>query len=431
MTTATPTPITLGLRRFWRIPVAAFVGAILGFGASFIFGVSYSAKARVLMHVNNLTLLQTNGSTVVNQMSQAEQAAIGQAMAETQSALLDNRAVAQEIVRKLHLDKKPPGGFVNAVKSGISTTFKWTQAMIIHGTYKKLSRFEQAVQNTQKGLSAHAVGFSWELEVSGQWRTREKAAAIANLAADYLVRVGEQRFQDDVAANTKNLQEQVRVSGERQQKAAAELAAFAAANGLDVSKLGLALTPEVAMKLAPAAQAQYQVLQSEYNTSLAAFGQLQAQYQQAQVYAGVKPVELTRVDKAVPGVYPVKPKRWLYLAIGIVLGSLVGLGLTARWFWRRGETMFPRDDEYRPRRDGGASGATPLAPVAVANEPSGSGEPDAARVPSDEGLPPPPEGSSASRDEIEPPSEPAPPAPDHPEQYGSVRPTTPGGTAKP
>lgn len=430
MTTGTTTPITLGLRRFWRIPVAAVLGAILGFGGSFFFGVAYAAKTRVLLHVNNLTLLQTNGSTLTNQGAQSEQATIGQAMAATQGALLGNNVIATKIVKKLHLDKKEnTGGVFNAAKGALSTTIKFTESYLLHGTYKKLSRFDQAVQDTQKGLSAKEVGFSWALEVTGRWKTPEKATAIANLAADYLVQAGEKRFQDEVTANTKNLQEQVRLAGEREQKAAADFAAFAVANGIDTSKLGVALTPDIAQKLAPAAQTQFQSLQSEFNTSLAAFTQFQVQYQQAQVYAGVKPVEMTRIDKAVAGVYPVSPKRWLYMAIGIVLGSLVGLGLTARWFWRRGETMFPRDDDYPPRDDDDDEGAAQVPPASTAesNEPRELPEPAETSTASNEPIETAEPAESSITLDKPSPSEQAVTA-EHKEQYGHVKPeTTPTG----
>jgi len=423
LTTGTATPITLGLRRFWRIPVAAFLGALLGFAGSFIFGVAYEAKTRVLLHPNNLTVLQANGSTIVNQGSQIDQATIGRAMAETQTALLDNRVIATKIVEKLHLDKKVDnGGFVNAVKGVFVTPLKYVSSYLLHGTYKNLPRHEQAVRDTQKNISANEVGFSWELAVTGRWKTPEQATAIANLAADYLVKAGEQRFQDDVNANTKNLAEQVKLAADTQQKAAQDLATWATSNAINPTTLGVGLTPELAAKLTPELQTQYQGLQTSYNTSSAALAQLQVQYQQAQVYAGVKPVELTRVDTAVPSVYPVKPKRWLYMAIGIVLGSLIGLGLTARWFWRRGETMFPRDDDYPPRDDSGARSSRPAESVSSGPAPEAVHE-----VVAPSPVPSAPEMLSSSLDEpvgVASSDEAAPQVQEtHPEQFGTVHPS--------
>lgn len=342
--TAPSTP-TLNVRQYWRIPVAALIGAVLGFGSSYIFGVSYAATTRVLIRVNNTTLLGSNGSTLTNQGATVEQSAISKTVAETQGALLGNDVIATKLVRKLHLDKPAKKNFLSAPKAAFATTFKFTQSILIHGTYKKLPRFEQAVKDTQKGLSATQVGNSYMLAVTGKWKTPAKAKAIANAAADYLVAAGEQRFRNDIANNNKHLSEQVTIAGAQEAKAAAALAIFAQGNGIPTATLGAALTPELALTLPPAVQASYQQLQQAYNTSLAAFTQLQGQLQQGQVNGGIDPVELTRVDKAVPTVYPVSPKRWLYMGIGIVLGALVGFFLTARQAWRRGETLFPRDDD--------------------------------------------------------------------------------------
>ena len=342
--TAPSTP-TLNVRQYWRIPVAALIGAVLGFGTSYIFGVAYASTTRVLIRVNNTTLLGSNGSTLTNQGATVEQSAVSKTVAETESALLGNDVIATKLVRKLHLDKPAKKNFLSAPKAALATTFKFTQSILIHGTYKKLPRFEQAVKDTQKGLSATQVGNSYMLAVTGKWKTPTKATAIANAAADYLVGAAEQRFHDDIANNNKHLAQQVTVAGAKEGQAAAALAIFAQANGINTATLGAALTPELTLTLPPAVQAKYQQLQQAYNTSLAAFTQLQVQLQQGQVNGGIEPVELTRVDKAVPTVYPVSPKRWLYMGIGIVLGALVGFFLTARQAWRRGETLFPRDDD--------------------------------------------------------------------------------------
>jgi uncharacterized protein involved in exopolysaccharide biosynthesis len=342
---------TFNVRQYWRIPVAALIGAVLGFGTSYLFGVSYAATTRVLIRVNNTTLLGSNGSTLTNQGATVEQSAVSKTVAETEGALLGNDVIATKLVRKLHLDKPEKKGFFSAPKAAFATTFKFGVSILVHGTYKKLPRFEQAVKDTQKGLSATQVGNSYMLDVTGKWKTPAKAKAIANAAADYLVAAGEQRFRDDVAGNTKHLAQQVTLAGEQERQAAAGLATFAQANGISTATLGAALTPELALTLPPAVQANYQQLQQKYNTSLAAFTQLQVQLQQGQVNGGIDPVELTRVDKAVATVYPVSPKRWLWMGIGIVLGALIGFFLTAREAWRRGETLFPRDDDFPLPRD--------------------------------------------------------------------------------
>lgn len=391
MTTPTTTTPMLSLRRFWRIPVVAVIGAILGFGASYLFGVTYEAKTRVLNRVNNVTFLGNDGSTLEDQGTAFEQSALSRIVAETEGALMENHVIATKVVRELRLDQEEDEkGWFATLKRGFAKAFKFTYSYLVHGTYEELDDFDQAVEDTESGLQAKQVGNSYVIEVTGRWDTPEDAKAIADVAADYLIELAEEQFVADVTANMENLAQQLELLGQQQQAAATELAVFAEANGIDPAVLGPnTLTPALALQLSPEQQSSYQQLQRAYNTSLAAYTQLQVEYQQGQVNAGTKPVELTRLDEAVASVYPVSPKRWLYMGIGIVLGSLVGLGLTARAVWRRGETLFPRDDDLHPgpgrapREDraggGGEAGEEPAADeteaVAAAATPE---EPDSA-----------------------------------------------------
>jgi uncharacterized protein involved in exopolysaccharide biosynthesis len=345
-------------RKYWRVPVWMLVGAVLGFLASYLFGVQYQATTQVLTRVNNVTFLQSNGSTLQQQGAQVEQLGVSTQIAETEGAVLSNRDVSVAIVKDLSLDQdyvQSPGIF-NSIKNAFATTFKFVYSYIVHGTYTKLDNFDQAVQDTQAGLDATQLNQSYVIVVTGKWNTPEKAVAVTNQAADALVTMSEQQFQADTDANLKNLNAQVAQAAQQQQQAAAALASFASSNGLPTASLSGTLTPDVATKLPAPAQANFQALSQTYNTATAAYAQLQAQLQQAQVNQGVKPVQLTRLDTAVAGVYPVSPKRWLYLAIGLVLGAAIGLYLTARALWRNGETLFPRDGSPQLAAAGAAAG---------------------------------------------------------------------------
>lgn len=84
---------------------------------------------------------------------------------------------------------------------------------------------------------------------------------------------------------------------------------------------------------------------------------LTASVQRARTTKAQGPVGLTRIDTAGRPDYPTKPKRYIYLALGLLLGAVAGGGLTA---WAR-------------RREGG-----PLVP-AVANDPALMAELDPTR----------------------------------------------------
>ncbi|GAA5017168.1 hypothetical protein GCM10023317_57620 [Actinopolymorpha pittospori] len=68
---------------------------------------------------------------------------------------------------------------------------------------------------------------------------------------------------------------------------------------------------------------------------------LTQQLQNAQTQVAVSESELTRIDQAGVPAYPVAPKRYLYLAIGLLLGGLAGGGLT----WRARQRHDPNEPE--------------------------------------------------------------------------------------
>jgi uncharacterized protein involved in exopolysaccharide biosynthesis len=412
---ASPSP-TVNLRRYWRVPVVALLAALLGFMVSYVFPPTYQANTKLLVRVNDTTLLSSRGTTPgLGQPQVIDQTGLAKAVAQTQGALLTNNVVATSVVRKLRLDevKDDSGSVVGALKGALRTTLAYTYGYVVHGTYKKLAPFPQAVKDVQDGLSATQLDDSYMIVLSSQGESPEQAVAIGNSAADDLVRMGDAQFRADVEAYSANLLQQVTKANTDRQQSAAALARFSAANGIDNGgatsvggvdqAIAMSLSSNAAdlaaakatleanrRSLASAggqlrqsqqnavyqAQAQVAALQARQTALLAQasagadlsagkrtqyldlllkadtaegrYQALQAQYQQALVSSANSPVELTRVDSAVALTYPVAPKRYVYLGIGLILGAILGFLLTAREAWRRGETLFPREDVVVP-----------------------------------------------------------------------------------
>jgi uncharacterized protein involved in exopolysaccharide biosynthesis len=63
---------------------------------------------------------------------------------------------------------------------------------------------------------------------------------------------------------------------------------------------------------------------------------LSGSLEQANANVQIAPVELSRLGTADLPTYPTKPKRYLFLLIGLILGGLAGAGLTYRARRRRG-----------------------------------------------------------------------------------------------
>lgn len=115
-----------------------------------------------------------------------------------------------------------------------------------------------------------------------------------------------------------------------------------------LASLQLALAPETRQVLADN-EAELRLLESRYTASNAAFAEVTAKLEQARVAADEPRVEISRTDAAGVPTYPVAPVRYLYLALGLATGALLGLLLTALAARREGWVLFPVLDADGPR----------------------------------------------------------------------------------
>jgi uncharacterized protein involved in exopolysaccharide biosynthesis len=95
-------------------------------------------------------------------------------------------------------------------------------------------------------------------------------------------------------------------------------------------------------------QAQVDKLQLDLTIATDTRTRLAQQLETATVNAQSPQVELTRVADAAPPTYPVSPKRYLFLGVGLLLGALLGFV----WSFFR---LQRRTQEYTPSDDNGAA----------------------------------------------------------------------------
>lgn len=117
------------------------------------------------------------------------------------------------------------------------------------------------------------------------------------------------------------------------------------------TELSTELTPSTsAAQLTPSQQSQLAQLEQSYTTTSGAYQSVQTEYEQAATNVSSDPIQISRVDRAVAGAYPVAPKRYLFLGIGILLGLVAGFLLSAMAARRRGETLFVSEWEDAPEQ---------------------------------------------------------------------------------
>jgi uncharacterized protein involved in exopolysaccharide biosynthesis len=220
-------------RDYWRVPVVALLAGLLAYLGSFVVAPQYQATARVLIRGQNSTVLNSNGTDLAARGGVIDsQLAIS--LSDTQAALVSNRAVAEQIVDELDLDREEEQGSgpIAKLKRGVAGMYVRTRAYLTSGFYKERSRREVAIQTVAQGLMAKQVHNGYALDITGTWTTGEDAAAIANRAAELLVETANNRFREESATYRDHLEKQVDTAIAAEEKSRQALADFKAANGI-------------------------------------------------------------------------------------------------------------------------------------------------------------------------------------------------------
>ncbi len=309
---ADPAPAPSGsvTRRFWRVPLVAVAAAVFAFMASFVLGPVYEAQTRLLVHTDDTTFLSSNGDTITNNGEGGSGVLIDTTMAkaieDTEAALTGNETIAPEIVNQLDLGvaPKPTTSLVGHLKNLVKDVYVEGKAYLVHGTYHKLSPYQQAVQNVQGGLTASQLSDSYLIEVDAAGSSPTQADAIDNTAANDLVALANQEFQDDVAGAVTSLAGEMQRASAAEQGAANALSSFAAAHKLSTATLddglanatpfsaGTTLQAELADTQAQVAGAKAQLKTDE--SALAATPQTSASTQQVQTGRSTTQVKQTQ-----------------------------------------------------------------------------------------------------------------------------------------
>ena len=432
-----PVPMSVLLRTWWRVPVVALLAAVLAFAGSFAIAPTYASTARLLVRGQDATVLSGKGQQLQQGFMGSD---LAKALGETQAALVQTDTVARAVVRDLRLDERPQPhrGVFGQAKHLVGALVKRTRAILTHGFYAEPSKSEGLVQGVGAGLSGTPVKDSYVLEVRATSDDPKLSAAIADDAADVLVRTGNERFRGDSTRYRDVLRVRLAAAVAEQATAAQAVGSYKSTHGIgDISTtLGVdaqalqslkdrqrqanadrasaqaqLASVEQSLALTPARSSSDQVITTGRGTStigssavstayeglLVARAQLRAQiagldaqaaaiggqlasatssptpltrdeaalapllltqqadsqtvqaltkdFEEATLAAAAGDVQLARVDHAIVPVYPVSPVRYLYLGLGLVLGAVLGLVLSARRLRRVG--VVPVADEER------------------------------------------------------------------------------------
>lgn len=312
-------------RDYWRVPVIGILGAVLAFGGSFAFAPTYASSTKLLVRGRDATFLTTTGQDLSAQPGVVD-SSLAKALGETQSALLMSRAVAETVVDRLDLahPKPEPSGWFGKTKRFIGDAYRQTRAILTFGYYEEPEIREGTIAAVHAGLTAAPVRDSYVLQLTATADDPQLAADIANAAADALVEISTARFR----ADAESYRDQIRVQLDEavaQEHAASELVIARR------YELGMDTSGHTDLELSPNDLADLGRLEAEHDIAAARYRQLTSQFQDAQANIERGRFEVTRVDQADVPIYPVKPVRYLYLAVGLVFGAVLGF----LWSWYR------------------------------------------------------------------------------------------------
>jgi succinoglycan biosynthesis transport protein ExoP len=205
-------PGTRILRENWKlVALTAVLAAVLAYGISYAFAPTYGATSRILVRARETRFLTGTGQDLKSQPGVVD-STLAKSLTQTSSALVKGRAVAEEVVKDLKLDTPKPvdTSILGRVRDALKTVRNYAVALGKYGMYREpASAFDAAVSEVEDNLAATPIKDSYLIEIKATADRPELAAAMADSAANALVRVSQERFKSDAVAYVQFLKGQV------------------------------------------------------------------------------------------------------------------------------------------------------------------------------------------------------------------------------
>ncbi|MBM9469151.1 GumC family protein [Nakamurella leprariae] len=212
--------VSAWLRRYWRIPLIALLGAVLAFAGSFLVSPTYESSTRVLIRAKDTSFLTTSGQDLSSGTIVAD-GSLSKSLAETYAAMATSRTTAEAVVDRLALDapRAQDDGIIASARRGLSWLYRCTKAFVTSGFCAEIDTRTAAISGVQEGVTAGQLGpntgqgagqpVSYVLEIGATGETAEQARAVTDAVADELVAAGERRFTEDIQRYEADLAAQV------------------------------------------------------------------------------------------------------------------------------------------------------------------------------------------------------------------------------
>jgi len=370
--------ILVGNKRVWIwLPIMATCG---GLGVTYALPQLYESTALVLVRPHqDIRFTPSEGNKREFDVPVNLSAPID-APSKTYVEVIKSQTVAKKIVEALQLDVKEPkeyassiDAFADDVKTWVKDTIRILRNYFKYGRNIKASPFELAVEDVEQNLVVAARKDTYVFDITHRSSDPKKAAAVANMAAQIFLEQSSEAYRRESTRAREFIETQLDESRRALDQARAATLAYKTSSGTFALKseyddklknlsdlqntlakaegklAGLKYTyfrgsRSVAAQQADIAELKEQI--SSLRAELAAYPErekqtnaialaerlaeqsyefFRKQYEEARVKESSTVTEIRIVSDAAPGLYPVKPLKYVYAGLSFATGLIVAI----------------------------------------------------------------------------------------------------------
>jgi uncharacterized protein involved in exopolysaccharide biosynthesis len=374
--------------RVWRILVSnkwvliwlPLITTSIGLGLTYVLPEQYESTAVVIDRPFEEIKFNSDGADQKGSLGfPVTLSAPIDSLSKTYIEVIKSRAVAVKIVDDLQLYISKPKTYENlfeAIKDKVKTWFKDTIRSLRN--YAKFGRdipaspFELAVEDVKDKLVVLAKKDTFAFEITYRAGDPNEAAAVANMAADIFLKQRSEAYRSEAAHAGKFIERQVGESREALDQARAAMLAFknsgetydpnsehreklnnladlentlAKAEGrlaglkrvspstnllqqeAEIAELKNQIsTLRVQLTAYPKKEAQLKALALNERLAEQSYEFFHKRYEEARVKEAANVSEIRIASRAVPGLYPVKPIKYVYAGLSFATAMVVAIG---------------------------------------------------------------------------------------------------------
>ncbi|MGD9614980.1 MAG: GumC family protein [Alphaproteobacteria bacterium] len=387
----------------WLLILLPMIATAAGLAISYVLPEQYESTALVLVRpIKEIEFNNSGGKGNDSLDFPVHLSAPIDAPSKTYMEIIKSRAVAARIIDDLDLDKEEPKVYASwfeqikdETKTWVKDALRTFRNYVLYGRDIPASPFQLAIENIEKNLKVTARKDTYVFEISYRSTNAEQAAAIANKAAEIFLEQNSSAHRAEAMRSREFIERQLNKSRDALEQARTAILAYKTSgrtfdlkseyaeklknvadleNTLAKAEGRLAGLKPTSFKDSPKINSQQAEITALKQQIVAARAELTRypqkeiqmneivlaeklaeenysffakQFEEARVREARAIDEIRVVSQAVPGLYPVKPQKYLYagLSFATALVAAVALALFIEGLDPRVRSIDDLDDE--------------------------------------------------------------------------------------